>query len=54
MNILKEAGTAGRVLTGEAELEAIDENKAIYEEAASKYNFPWQVLAVFLAFVTTK
>ena len=38
---------AGATVWSEAELEAIDENRVIYEEAADKYNFPWQVLAVF-------
>ena len=37
---------AGVTVWSEAELEAIGENQAIYEEAASKYDFPWQVLAV--------
>lgn len=37
---------AGATVWSEAELSAIEENQAIYEEAASAYDFPWQVLAV--------
>lgn len=37
---------AGSSVWSEAELAAISENQAIYEEAASEYGFPWQVLAV--------
>ena len=38
---------AGEKVWSEAELDAISENQAIYEEAADQYGFPWQVLAVF-------
>lgn len=38
---------AGETVWSEAELSAIAENQAIYEEAAEQYGFPWQVLAVF-------
>ncbi len=38
---------AGESVWSEAELAAIAENQAVYEEAAEKYGFPWQVLAVF-------
>ncbi|MBR0424083.1 hypothetical protein IJI79_01095 [Candidatus Saccharibacteria bacterium] len=37
---------AGVSVWSEAELSAIEENQAIYEEAADQYGFPWQVLAV--------
>lgn len=37
---------AGAPVWSEAELAAISENQAIYEEAANEYGFPWQVLAV--------
>lgn len=37
---------AGMPVWSEAELAAISENQAIYEEAALQYGFPWQVLAV--------
>ncbi len=37
---------AGSEVWSAAELQAIEANKAIYEEAAKKYNFPWQVMAV--------
>jgi len=37
---------AGEAVWSEAELSAISENQVIYEEAASEYDFPWQVLAV--------
>lgn len=37
---------AGETVWSEAELSAISENQAIYEEAAGEYDFPWQVLAV--------
>ena len=37
---------AGATVWSEAELEAISANQAVYEEAASEYGFPWQILAV--------
>ncbi|MBR3269974.1 hypothetical protein IKG07_01865 [Candidatus Saccharibacteria bacterium] len=37
---------AGVPVWSEAELAAISENQAIYEEAALQYGFPWQVMAV--------
>lgn len=37
---------AGATVWSEPEMAAIEANQAIYEEAASKYNFPWQVMAV--------
>lgn len=37
---------AGVPAWSDAELAAIAENQAIYEEAANEYGFPWQVLAV--------
>lgn len=37
---------AGVDVWSEAELSAISENQAIYEEAAKQYDFPWQILAV--------
>ena len=37
---------AGATVWSEAELAAIEENQAIYKEAADQYGFPWQVLAV--------
>ena len=37
---------AGVEVWSSAELQAIEANQAIYEEAAKKYNFPWQVMAV--------
>ena len=37
---------AGAQVWSDAELAAISENQAIYEEAASLYGFPWQVMAV--------
>ncbi|MDO4752885.1 MAG: hypothetical protein Q4A36_01445 [Candidatus Saccharibacteria bacterium] len=37
---------AGEQVWSDAELLAIEENQAIYEEAASQYGFPWQILAV--------
>ena len=37
---------AGAEVWSAAELQAIEENKEIYKEAADKYNFPWQVMAV--------
>ena len=37
---------AGAPVWSDAELAAISDNRAIYEEAASEYDFPWQVLAV--------
>ena len=37
---------AGAQVWSEAELQAIEANAAIYQEAAEKYNFPWQILAV--------
>lgn len=37
---------AGDAVWSEAELAAIAENRAIYEEAAEEYGFPWQILAV--------
>lgn len=37
---------AGETVWSEAELSAISENQAIYEEAAEQYGLPWQVLAV--------
>ncbi|MBQ6410217.1 hypothetical protein IJI18_03135 [Candidatus Saccharibacteria bacterium] len=38
---------AGVPVWSEAELAAINENRAIYEEVANEYGFPWEVLAVF-------
>lgn len=43
---------AGMPVWSEAELSAISENQAIYEEAANEYGFSWQVLAVFHAMET--
>ncbi|MBR3169063.1 hypothetical protein IKF23_01330 [Candidatus Saccharibacteria bacterium] len=37
---------AGETVWSEAELAAIAENRSIYEEAAEKFDFPWQILAV--------
>lgn len=37
---------AGVEVWSEAEMQAIQANQAIYEEAANRYNFPWQILAV--------
>ncbi|MBR3263629.1 hypothetical protein IKF94_00070 [Candidatus Saccharibacteria bacterium] len=37
---------AGEQVWTDAEMQTIEANRAIYEEAASQYNFPWQVLAV--------
>ena len=37
---------AGVEVWSAAELQAIEENAAIYKEAADKYHFPWQVMAV--------
>ena len=37
---------AGVPVWSDAELEAISDNQAIYEEAASAYDIPWQILAV--------
>ena len=37
---------AGVPVWSEAEMAAISENQAIYEEAANQYGFPWQVMAV--------
>lgn len=36
---------AGDTVWSDAELATIEENKAVYEEAASEYGFPWQVMA---------
>ena len=38
---------AGVGVWSDAEINAISENQSIYEEAASEYGFPWEVLAVF-------
>lgn len=38
---------AGNQVWSAAELAMISENEAIYKEAAEKYGFPWQVMAVF-------
>ncbi len=40
------ANYAGAQVWSDAEMQAIEANRAIYEEAADKYDFPWQVLAV--------
>lgn len=37
---------AGETVFNEAEIAAIEKFQPIYEEAASKYGFPWQILAV--------
>ncbi len=37
---------AGVEVWSSAELQAIEANAAIYKEAADKFNFPWQVMAV--------
>lgn len=37
---------AGAQVWSDAEMQAIEANRAIYEEAANKYNIPWAVLAV--------
>lgn len=37
---------AGAQVWSDAEMQAIEANQAIYKEAADKYNFPWQVMAV--------
>ena len=37
---------AGVQVFTDSEMQAIEANQAIYEEAANKYNFPWQILAV--------
>ena len=37
---------AGSLVWSETELQAIEANAPIYQEAAQKFNFPWQVLAV--------
>ena len=37
---------AGDTVWSEAELEAINNNRSVYEEAAKEYGFPWQILAV--------
>ena len=37
---------AGAQVWTDAQLQAIQNNKAIYEEAANMYGFPWQVMAV--------
>ena len=42
----KNTNYAGDTVWSEAELTAIAENQAIYEEAANEYGFPWQILAV--------
>ncbi|MBQ3293237.1 hypothetical protein IJG93_02990 [Candidatus Saccharibacteria bacterium] len=44
---------AGATVWSDVELEAIGQNKAIYKEAADKYDFPWQVLAVFHSMETS-
>jgi len=36
---------AGAKVWSDAQLQAVEENKAIYKEAADKYGFPWQVMA---------
>ena len=40
------ANYAGAEVWSIAELQAVQANKAIYEQAANKYGFPWQILAV--------
>lgn len=37
---------AGAKVWSDAQLQAVEENKAIYKEAADKYGFPWQIMAV--------
>ena len=37
---------AGAQVWSDAEMQTIQANQAIYEEAANKFNFPWQILAV--------
>lgn len=37
---------AGETVWSDAEMQAIEENKAIYQEAAEHNGFPWQVMAV--------
>ncbi len=37
---------AGMAVWSDAELEAIQANQAIYEEAADKFGFPWPIMAV--------
>lgn len=44
---------AGVQVWSDAEMQKIEENKAIYQEAASQYNFPWQLLAVFHSLETS-
>lgn len=44
---------AGATVWSSAELGAIDANRSVYEEAAAKYNFPWQVLAVLHSIETS-
>lgn len=38
---------AGEQVWSDAELALIEENKPFYQAAADKYNFPWQLMAVF-------
>lgn len=40
------ANYAGAEVWSAAELQAVQANQAIYEEAANQYGFPWQILAV--------
>ncbi|MBO7718501.1 hypothetical protein J6S37_03350 [Candidatus Saccharibacteria bacterium] len=35
----------GRSVLTESELQQVEDNKAVYQEAAAEYNIPWQVLA---------
>ena len=44
---------AGVEVWTEAELQAIEANRPIYEEAAAKYDFPWQVMAVLHSLETS-
>ncbi len=44
---------AGDQVWSDVEMQRIEENRAIYEEAANKYNFPWQLLAVFHSLETS-
>lgn len=44
---------AGATVWSETELEAIYQNEEIYKEAAEKYDFPWQVLAVLHSMETS-
>ena len=37
---------AGVQVFSDADMQVIEANQPIYQEAADKYNFPWQVLAI--------